>query len=690
MSRCCLTFCGPEAAVCTVINLDECSVLVNNDSCAITVGLKSACVVLIKDPHCLGSCCCCGNFSVICPLAINRLKGLTVNGNELGVFMTCALVSANRMCAFCVCALIAMLANVLAAMFGFAYALLCTNFFCAFCICALAAYFANVLALMSGSFGEFNAGDRHLRTDCTVAQEERTGKVAGSAVGSYDEVFAILKGCKCLLEVFACSTLGCVHNAALVFCIVVLAVCTVVDANDLAVLIEDECFTPTVCPVERALVCGGVKNEEVRTENGKILVNRDLIGKQRVSVFTNQNLYKVVNNVNNASNSGGVCAVGCGKGNGVRTNGVDIKATVVIYGNLNNGFIFKIKLNVVGRIERAVIVDNGKTAEDCSSKIEFAIGQVSKNLVVVTGDYGCLVNVRSENLCGVCPKETNNVAVLVNYVVVHKAAAVGVNGGTAVAVLNNDCIAACRNGKVLCKCTCNGNSFTVDLKGGYRACGSIGVCLVNELGVCAVTAFKYKAVCINNSCYTVAACNIDNDSRLAIIVEYTADCYVGYVVAGKGYEFLILKGKKIALPLGFTKSVGSYLESESGECLQNGYLTGSDSSFAILVNCFVGDGVGSLNLCIKAVVVFNNEIGSFITFVGNGNTEHQFDIIACVDLERFGNYADNGSGFCVCRRSSFCVCGGCGLCVGINLLENPTCRKGEYKHHNSSDNCQKL
>ena len=310
-------------------------------------------------------------------------------------------------------------------------------------------------------------------------------------------------------------------------------------------MIQNESFAPTVCPVELALVFGGVKDKEVRTENGKILVNSDLFGEQAKCLVADHNVYKVVNNLYLTGNGGGVRAVGCSQGNGVNADRINVKSAVVSNGNFNR--------YVVGRIEGAVIVGDGKTAEDCNSKIKLCIGQVSKNLIVVTGNNGSLVYVRSEDLLGISPKEANNVAVLVNNVVVHKAAAVGVNGGSAVAVLNNDCIAACRNGEVLCKCACNGNGLAVNFKRGYSTCGSVGVCSVYELGVSAVTAFNYKAVCINYSCYTVAACNVDGNSSIGCVVEYATDCYVGYVITGKGYEFLILKGKEVALPLVLTK-----------------------------------------------------------------------------------------------------------------------------------------
>ena len=709
MNGCLLTAIGePVTNVCTVVYSNNSTVLVENNCYTVAVGGEFTGVCLGEYPNCLVCCGCGGNGLVDSPFACYCFKLLGTDGQEERTFVTYTLSCASCLCAICIGATTAVFTNAFALV---ACALFCASCFCAFCILALAAGSANVFTFVSVTFALFsaycvvafgcalaalstcicanvrslresNAGDGHLSTDCTVAEEEGTGKVACSAVRSYDEVFAFLTRCECLLEVISCSALSCVYNACLVICIIVLAVCTVVDANDLTVLVENECFTPTVAPVESAFVCGSVKNKEVRTENGEVLVNCDLVGKEIVGLVADGNLYKVVNNFNYAGNGSGESAVGCGEGNGVGTCNVNVKAAVVSNGNFNCG--------IVGRIEGAVIVENGKTTDNCGQKIEISIGQVSENLVVVTGDYGSLVYVGSENLLVICPKEANNVTVLVNYVVVHKATTVGVNGGAAVAVLNNDCIAACRNGEVLCKCACNGNGFTIDLNGGYGACGSVGVCLVNELGVSTVTAFEDKAVSIDDCCYTVAAGNANSDCSVACVVEYAADCCFCSVVTVKGYEFLVLEGKEVTLPLVFAKSVCSYLESEGGESLENGNCTGCGSSLAVCGNCGVGNGVGTFNICIEAVVVFDIE-GSFTV---NGYAKHEVDFIACMNFERLRNYADGkctsfGSGFFGCGGSCSLICrGSCFIaCAGGEELAR--C-KGKYNYHCKCDYCQKL
>ena len=594
--------------------------------------------------------------------------------------MTCTLSFTSRVCAICIGALTAVFTNVFAIMLGFACTLIGASCLGAFCVYTLTASFANMLASMSGSLRESNAGESYLSTYFTVAVEESTSNVTVS-VRSYDEIFAILERCECFFKV-AGSCAHSVLNAILVVRVKILCAGTIINTNYLTVLIEYHCYAITIIKTNFSLVIGGENEEEIFAKKANICIYCNGFGKCLIRITVNSKFNKVVNNFNYAGNGSGESAVGCGEGNGVGACNVNVEAAVVSNGNFNCG--------IVGRIEGTVIVKNGKTTDNCGQKIEISIGQVSENLVVVTGDYGSLVYVGSENFLVICPKEANNVTVLVNYVVVHKATTVGVNGGAAVAVLNNDCIAACRNGEVLCKCACNGNGFTIDLNGGYGACGSVGVCLVNELGVSTVTAFEYKAVSIDDCCYTVAAGNANSDCSTACVVEYAADCCLCGVVTVKGYEFLVLEGKEVTLPLVFAKSVCSYLESEGGESLENGNCTGCGSSLAVCGNCGVGNGVGTFNICIEAVVVFNEE-GSFTV---NGYAKHEVDFIACMNFERLRNYADGkctsfGSGFFGCGGSCSLICrGSCFIaCAGGEELAR--C-KGKYNYHCKCDYCQKL
>ena len=475
----------PVATVSTVVYSDNSAVLIKNNCYAVGVGRELTDIILGEYPNALICCGSGGDGLVDSPRAYYCLILLGADGNEHGSCVTCALLGACCLEALCIGTLAAVLANALTLV---ASALLSANSLGASYILALATGRTNALTLVSvalallcanlvsalrgtlaalrtyvlahmRSIGEGDTGDAQLSTYGTVGKEERTGKVASSSVRSNDHILACLKGSECLLEVVSSSTLGRINDACLVVCIIVLTVSTVVNTNDLTVLVKDERLTPTVRPVESAVVVGCIYYEEVTAKNGEILVDRDLLGKKVIVLIAYGNAYEIVNNLNNSVYGYGVNAVGSGKSYGVRAYSIYVEAAVVCNGDLNGG--------IVGRIEGAVIIGNGKTAEDSCSKIELSIGKVSKNLVVVTGDHGSLVNVRSENLLGVSPKKTNNVAVLIDYVVVHEATAVVVNGSAAVTVLNYDCIAACGNGKVLRKCRCNGNSLTVNLNRGY-------------------------------------------------------------------------------------------------------------------------------------------------------------------------------------------------------------------------------
>ena len=493
--------------------------------------------------------------------------------------MTCTLLSASFFLAFCVLALAAGSANVFTFV-SVAFALFCASFFCAFSVQALAAGSANVFTFVSVAFalfcasffcafsvqalaalftlalaevrslGESDAGKSYLCAYLTVAVEEATRNVAVS-VGGYNEVLAVLQRCKCFLEVACCCarTIG----DAIIFSIKVLCAGTVVNTNDLSILIEYHCYAVAVAKGDFALVCRSKDEEEIFAQKVNICIYCNGFGKSLVGIAVDGKLDKSVNNLNLTGNGNGILTVGCSQCNGVNADRINVKSAVVVNGNFNDGFIFKIKLYVVGNIKGSVIILDNETVENSGCKIKRAIGKASKNLIAIAGDNRSLVNVRSENLLGISPKEANNVTVLVNNVVVHKATAVGVNGGSAVAVLNNDCIAACRNGEVLCKCACNSNGFTINLNGAYSTCDSFRVCSVYELVVCAVATFNYKAVCINYSCYTVAACNVDGNSSIGCVVEYATDCYFGYVITGDSYELLVFEGKEVARPLGITK-----------------------------------------------------------------------------------------------------------------------------------------
>ena len=632
-----------------------------------------------------------GLASCLCALCIGTSAAVLTLGFAL---VASTLLCANCLFASCICALAAIRTNALT-LVSVTLALLCALGLIALG-CALTALSAYVSTRVR-CLGEGDAGNGHLRTDCTVGKEESTGKVA-VAVRSNNKVFACLTGVECLCKVSACGALGCINDTCLVLYIIVLAVRTVVNTNYLTVLVKDECFTPTVCPVKSTLVCRSVNYEEIGTENAEILVDRDLLGKSGVSVVAYHYLNEIVNNVNNSGNGCCVCSVGSLKSYGVGACCVNVEVTVIYNLDLNGC--------IVGGFECTVIVCYCKTLKNCSSEIELGVCKVCKNLIVMTGDYGSLVNVGSDNLSGISPKETYNVAYHIDYVVVHKATTVVVNGSAAIAVLNNDCITACGNSEILCERAGNRNCFAVDFNSCNCACCTVGISSVNELCVCAVTALNNYAVCVNNSCNTVLSCNSKSDLTLCGVEEHAADCCVGYVIACKNNVLIVLEVKKVAFPLGLTKSVSSNLESKSRKCLNNCDGTGSGCFLTELVNCLVGDGVNALDTCVEVIVIIDYNSNVCVALVGNANTKEKIDLVTCVNFDLCLNNVDNRSSLysvaltlvSTSGFSALCVCtfsAGLAnalasvLCGGIqDTVDKLTGRKSECQYQNDSEYCQ--
>ena len=471
---------------------------------------------------------------------------------------------------------------------------------------------------------EGDAGDNYLSTDGTVAKKEGSGKVA-VAVRSNEEVLASLTGIERLGKVARSGTLGSIYNTTLVVEVIVLAVSTVINTDYFAVLVENEGLTPTVSPVECALVIGSVNDEEILTKNGEILVDSDLVIEKSVTVCANLNLNGTGVNLNGSGNGSGVHTVGSLKSNGILTGLVNIKAAIVLNSNGNG--------NVIGRIKGTVIIGSSYTCKNTG--LENELGGTCNDGGIVTGNNGSLVYVRSKNLLCVSPKKTNNVAIGPDYVVVHVTTAVGVNGGAAIAVLNNDCIAACGNNHIL--------SELISLNCCGRCC-TIGVVLIHESGVSAVTTLDYNTVSSNDTCNAVAAADAESDIGGGIVVEYAAYSVVVCLAAVELNILCVLKVKESSLPLSLAKAVSLNLESKSRESLLNGYLTGSGCLYTELVHCKVGDGVNALNVSIEVVVVLNEKLGSLVALVGNSYAEHKVDFLTCVDLELLGNYGDNRSG----------------------------------------------
>ena len=191
-----------------------------------------------------------------------NLDGLFANNYGYAVTLCCAnlvITLGGALCTY--------FTNVLTVV-NVALALVSASCICAICIEAETALYTNALTLVS----EGNAGDSHLSADGTVVKEEGTGYVAVT-VRSNDKVLALLKGIVSLGKVACCSTLGCIGNTAGIIKVIILTVCTVVDTNDLTVLVENECLTPAVAPAKLAGILGSIDYEYQLLKSVDILVD---------------------------------------------------------------------------------------------------------------------------------------------------------------------------------------------------------------------------------------------------------------------------------------------------------------------------------------------------------------------------------------------------------------------------------
>ena len=647
--------------------------------------------------------CTLGSASCLSALCVGTAAAVLALGLAL---VACTLLCAYGLGTIRVLALTTGLTSVLTNVSVVVGALLCAYFLIALCVKALAADLALGLTLVR-SLGEGDAGDGHLCAYGTVTEKERTGCVTGSTVRSDYKVLALLERSVCLLPEVSRGTLGIVFDTILVVKVVVLAVRTVVDTDDLAVLVKNERLTPAVGECKRLGSEGGSKDDEVvRTKLINVNVDSEVLGKSLIGLIADSNLSKLVGNLYNTRCGSGKCTVGCSKSNSVLAKSINVKA-LAVYGDRNG--------SIVGRIEGTVIIGSGNACKDLSIKGEVYISDCCIDLVCGSADYGSLVNVRSKNLSIVSPKKANNVAVGTDYVVVHEATTVAVNGGAAVTVLNNDCIAACGNYKILCEEVGNSNLLAANLDEVSAAGGTNGVSCVNNLAVCAVTALDNHAVCINNSCNAVVAAYAKSNGRCGGVVEYAA-LYTKLGVSAKLLVFLVLEVKDSALPLVLAEKVLLNLKGKSGKSLENCYLTGSGCLITKLVDCLIGDGVNALSLSIKIIIALNDKANFLVTLVGDGNAEHKIDVVACVDLKLSRNNGNYGGSFnyvvgVLCTALALAVNIVVGVLAGLvvrilrtalalafneavlvlageKTLNEVAGSKGEHKHQYNRDDCQ--
>ena len=159
------------------------------------------------------------------------------------------------------------------------------------------------------------------------------------------------------------------------------------------------------------------------------------------------------------------------------------------------------------------------------------------------------------------PEKANNVAVSVDYVVVHETTTVTVNCSTSILILHDDCVTACRNYHLFSKCTCNTDCFAVNFHCSYTACCTSWVFGIYKSAVSTVTTFDNNAVSVDYCRTTVTASHVQCDFFIGCIVEYTA---LSHIVVGVFVEFYVqrvLEVQEVTLrPLLFTKEIGSYFK----------------------------------------------------------------------------------------------------------------------------------
>ena len=641
-------------AVCTIINLSKSTVLVKNDCRTVTVSLKSTCVVLVKDNHGIVLCLRLGSISylgIVKPLAVNCLELLAVDSDKLRLLVTLALRSTYFLCASSVGTLSAVLTNVLTCVCGNVVALTLgsANFLGTGSVGTLTTVVTYGLTLVAGALGyasslsaisietaaalstlrlalmslEGDAGKSYLCANSTVGVKEGSGNVA-VAVRSYKNILTGLARFKCLLEVTGCGT-STVLNTAGVSCIKVLSRCTVIDTNDLTILVDNYSYAVAIGPVKSTCIIRCVDDEEILTKNSKILIYCNKIFKSGIRIIVNLNLNRRGSNLNNTSYGSGVGSICCFKSNVILTLLFDVEAAVILY---NNSYS-----NIIRGIKSTVIVGSSYASNNLGVKSELGISSINDG--IVTGKYGSLIYVRSDNLSGINPNKTNNIAVCTDNVPVHETTTVSINARTCISGLNNDCVAACRNNHILCE--------LVNINPCGRA--STGrITLVHEKTISSVTTLDYNSVSSDDSCNAVTAADIKSDLGRSIVVEYATYSVVVCLAIVELNILCVLEVKKVAGPLLLTENVLLNLKAKSGESLVNNYGTGSSYLYAELVHCKVGDGVYTLNVSVEAVVVINDNSSVLITLVRNCYAEHKVDILACVDLNLSGIYSNNRGG----------------------------------------------
>ena len=475
-----LLACGkPVAAVSSVVNLGDLAILVKNYRYAVAVGCELAGKALVIYDNCVVSCSGGRYRGVVKPLALGSLILLAgSNPNEHRGFVSCALLSASGLGALGIGALAAPLTYTLALVSGNALALLSASGLGALSVGALATDLTNALALVSVSLalvsaycvltvggalaalgadvltlvrslakGKSGKGnnmtDGAFRVHGTVSESPCAGCVSTAVVGTDDKGFAL---CKLRPSGFCIVSGGEVNRCSLAISGIVAEVSTVVNLHESAVLVNNE---------SRAVAVGseGALEILIKYDNrvlgsgvsGYFCVIEEFTLLDGESLSVKLDLDSIGDNLNDSYSFLGVSSVCRCNNNSVLTNGIDVKAAVVLNCYCNG--------HVVRGIEGAVIVLRDKTCKNCRLKLEGGLAN-AYNDVLVLFNSGSLILVCSESLIAISPIKRYYVAVEIDNVVSHKSTAVSVKAISAVvsvACLYYYCKAACGNNHILSK-----------------------------------------------------------------------------------------------------------------------------------------------------------------------------------------------------------------------------------------------
>ena len=245
-----------------------------------------------------------------------------------------------------------------------------------------------------------NTGECNVRTDNLGIAEEfaraALGVVCGR-VGRDDYDFAVLAACHCFVDVACRRALGCVLNTACVVFVIVLAVCTVIDTNQLAVLVYHKRNTVTVVVADFFVECSRVHDKRILAYCRQIQVDCNVVVQHKIFLFADRNFAETVRlHFNFACKFRGVSAVGHAEFYSVGTFLVDVE-TAVVYDS------YRFDVYVVGYVKRTFVVACRDTLDDFRFQVKTFLTKLNKQLGVAAY-HGCLIDIRRDYFVVVNPQ----------------------------------------------------------------------------------------------------------------------------------------------------------------------------------------------------------------------------------------------------------------------------------------------